>query len=76
MDRNMFHRVEICFPIENKALIQRAISETIDDYLTDNAQSWLLNSDGSYKKASFNKENEFRVQKHLLDTISSNYQLK
>ncbi|MGR9088479.1 MAG: polyphosphate kinase 1 [Gammaproteobacteria bacterium] len=49
MNRNMFRRVETCFPIENKKLVQR-IMHDLDLYLKDNTQAWLLQSDGSYRQ--------------------------
>ncbi len=47
MNRNMFRRVEICFPIENKKLVSR-IMHDLELYLKDNTQAWLLRPDGSY----------------------------
>jgi polyphosphate kinase len=47
MNRNMFRRVEICFPIENKKLQSRVLQD-MNLYLNDNTQAWLLQSDGSY----------------------------
>ncbi|WP_106478929.1 polyphosphate kinase 1 [Phytohalomonas tamaricis] len=49
MERNMFHRVETCFPILEKKLAQR-IRKDLDTYLLDNCQSWELTSDGRYEK--------------------------
>lgn len=50
MGRNLFKRVETCFPIENKKLRDRVIRE-LGYYLKDNAQAWLLQQDGSYIRA-------------------------
>ena len=47
MNRNMFRRVEICFPIESKKLYNRILHD-LNLYLKDNTQAWLLQSDGSY----------------------------
>ncbi len=47
MNRNMFRRVEICFPIESKRLHNR-IMHDIDLYLKDNTEAWLLQPDGRY----------------------------
>ncbi|MGR8997426.1 MAG: polyphosphate kinase 1 [Gammaproteobacteria bacterium] len=47
MNRNMFRRVETCFPIENKRLYNR-ILHNLDLYLKDNTQAWLLQPDGCY----------------------------
>ncbi|MEA3250823.1 MAG: polyphosphate kinase 1 [Pseudomonadota bacterium] len=49
MERNMFHRVETCFPILDKKLAQR-VRKDLETYLVDNCQSWLLQEDGSYLK--------------------------
>ncbi len=49
MNRNMFCRVETCFPIENKKLHNR-IMHDLDLYLKDNSQAWLLQADGSYRR--------------------------
>lgn len=49
MNRNMFRRVEVCFPIDNKKL-QSRILQNLKIYLQDNTQAWLLQSDGSYQR--------------------------
>ena len=56
MNRNMFQRVETCFPIESKRLHNRILHD-LDTYLSDNSQSWLLQSDGRYKQVH-RKKNE------------------
>ncbi len=55
MNRNMFKRVEVCFPIENKKLAQR-ILRNLDLYLNDNSQAWIMQSDGSYVRATRGKD--------------------
>ncbi|HSF82436.1 MAG TPA: hypothetical protein VLA49_14450, partial [Anaerolineales bacterium] len=47
MERNLMHRVEICFPVLN-ARLQARIRSDLQSYLQDNCQSWELQSDGSY----------------------------
>lgn len=47
MERNLMHRVEICFPILN-ARLQARIRNDLQIYLMDNSQSWELQSDGNY----------------------------
>ena len=51
MLRNMFHRVETCFPIRHKKIRER-IMEDLDLYLRDNTHAWLLQVDGSYLPTS------------------------
>ena len=50
MDRNFFRRIEVCFPIEEKRMKKKLMKEGLMNYLWDNTQSWLLQSDGSYKQ--------------------------
>ena len=47
MLRNMFHRVETCFPIRHKKIRER-IMEDLHLYLCDNTHAWLLQADGRY----------------------------
>ncbi|MCX7086519.1 MAG: polyphosphate kinase 1 [Methylococcales bacterium] len=67
MHRNMFRRVEICFPIENKKLQERILHD-LEGYLKDTAQAWLLQSDGSYTRVVSDAEHYFQVQAELLHT--------
>jgi polyphosphate kinase len=48
MNRNMFRRVEVCFPIESKRLSNRVLHD-LNLCLKDNSQAWQLLSDGSYR---------------------------
>jgi polyphosphate kinase len=50
MDRNFFRRVEVAFPVEDKALRTRIVKEALENYLADNTQAWVLQSDGSYRR--------------------------
>jgi len=47
MERNLMHRVEICFPILS-ARLQARIRNDLQTYLMDNTQSWGLQADGTY----------------------------
>jgi polyphosphate kinase len=47
MERNLFKRVEIAFPIQDRKIRERII-EQLQGYLADTAQSWLLQADGTY----------------------------
>ncbi|MDP1557823.1 MAG: polyphosphate kinase 1 [Nitrosomonas sp.] len=51
MTRNLHHRVEACFPIEEKRTSDSVIKYGLLSYLSDNTQAWLLQSDGSYQRA-------------------------
>nr|WP_297459736.1 polyphosphate kinase 1 [uncultured Halomonas sp.] len=65
MERNMFHRVETCFPILDKKLIQR-VRKDLETYLVDNCQGWLLHEDGSYAKLESGGESPISAQETLL----------
>ena len=70
MGRNFFSRVESCFPIEDEALRARIMSETFDNYLRDDVQAWVLQSDGSYKAPRSGKRNSRAAQDWLLENLS------
>ncbi|MGC3872739.1 polyphosphate kinase 1 [Halomonas sp. GXIMD04776] len=65
MERNMFHRVETCFPILDKKLAQR-VRKDLETYLVDNCQSWLLREDGSYQKQEPDDAAPISAQETLL----------
>jgi polyphosphate kinase len=50
MNRNLFRRVEIAFPVLNKMLKKRVINEGLMPYLKDNVNAWDLGGDGEYHK--------------------------
>ncbi len=70
MDRNMFRRVETCFPIENKKLHDRVLND-LEMYLKDNSQAWILQASGEYQHLTPGDEAEFAVQQELLKMICS-----
>ena len=69
MMRNMFHRVEICFPIKNKKIRDRII-EDINLYVNDNTEAWLLQPNGEYQKI-ITEEIKICAQEILLETLSA-----
>jgi polyphosphate kinase len=69
MDRNMFRRVETCFPVESKKLHDRILYD-LNCYLKDNTQAWILQSNGSYKQTERGEgEESFQVQTQLLKEL-------
>ncbi len=70
MDRNLFNRVEACFPIEDAALKKRIYQQGLVNYLKDNQQAWLLQGNGEWVRAQVN-ENEtlHNAQRELLNAI-------
>ncbi len=69
MDRNLHRRVETCFPIEDKKLRERMVSE-LKYYLEDNTQAWLLQSDGSYQRLTPGDEAPYSAQSRLLEELA------
>ena len=51
MPRNLFRRVEVCFPIHDPGLKKRIIDVIIPAYLADCVKARVLGSDGVYKRA-------------------------
>ena len=70
MERNMFSRVEVCFPLETKAIRERVIQD-LQWYLKDCCQAWVLSSDGTYSLAEKQeKEEVFSAQQALLQSLA------
>ncbi|WP_348659112.1 polyphosphate kinase, partial [uncultured Stutzerimonas sp.] len=71
MERNLDRRVETCFPVEGKKLVTR-VKKELEGFLTDNTQSWVLQSDGSYLRNSpSGNQNPRNVQNTLLERLGS-----
>jgi polyphosphate kinase len=70
MDRNVFRRVELCFPIEDASMKKRLISD-LDLYLQDNQGAWELQADGSWNKVETRaKDDAISVQTTFLTNLS------
>ena len=48
MGRNLNHRVELLFPVENKRLLTRLREETLATYLSDNRNARVMHPDGTF----------------------------
>jgi polyphosphate kinase len=71
MDRNFFRRVETCFPIEDKRMMRKVLEEGLLNYLSDNTQSWMLGSDGSYKQITPGNNKARTAQSILIEQYSA-----
>ncbi len=69
MERNLMHRIEVAFPILDAGLAQRVQEESLDNYLRDNTQAWLMGADGRYVRSTPGDDPPHSAQKQLLDTI-------
>jgi polyphosphate kinase len=50
MDRNLFRRIEVAFPVDAPELQDR-VAEDLKLYLADDVQAWVMNSEGNYLRA-------------------------
>jgi len=69
MERNLFSRVETCFPIDNPKLRNRIVKD-LDMYLADNTQAWILKSDGSYVRLQPGDAPPVSAQQALLAEVA------
>ncbi len=71
MARNLFRRIEVAFPVVDKALKKRVISEGLRPYLKDNTNAWELEPSGQYRRRKpRGKQAAFAAQQHLMLTLS------
>lgn len=70
MERNLFRRVEACFPVEEKKLKQKIIND-LKLYLKDDSQSWLLQADGQYQRAVSTADEPVIAQQVLMQEAAS-----
>lgn len=50
MDRNLYRRVEVAFPVRVTKLKKRVIERAFTTHLQDNSSAWQMQPDGSYVK--------------------------
>ena len=50
MPRNLDHRVETLFPIEDERIRNVPVNDVLEAYLRDTAKAWTLQADGSYTR--------------------------
>ncbi|MYM26528.1 polyphosphate kinase 1 [Duganella sp. FT135W] len=72
MSRNLFRRIEVAFPILDKALKRRVMAEGLSPYLKDNQNAWELEPDGHYqRRKARGKQATFSAQQHLMETLGT-----
>ena len=70
MDRNLFSRVEVAFPIEDPIVFKR-IMEDLHNYLKDNVNAWELDAKGTWRAITpGGGEVAFSAQDYLLNKIT------
>lgn len=50
MERNLYNRIEVLFPILDEACQLRIKQEIFENYLNDDSNAWVMQQDGSYKQ--------------------------
>ena len=75
MDRSVFRRVEIAYPILDSESKARLIGD-LDLYLSDNTNAWQLMPDGSYRRLSPRAgERPLSAHDSLLERLAENRQV-
>ena len=54
MDRNLFRRIEVAFPVESGEL-QTRVADELNLYLQDDCQAWNLDAHGNYTRAEVHR---------------------
>jgi polyphosphate kinase len=72
MNRNLFRRIEVAFPVRDPALKKRVINEGLRPYLKDNVDAWELTSDGKYhRRKARGKQVGYSAQQELAATLGA-----
>jgi polyphosphate kinase len=72
MDRNMFRRIELMFPLLDARLKRRVIAD-LDVYLADNTQAWELQPSGEYLPLNTSGDDAINAQSTLLRQLAESY---
>ena len=70
MDRNLNRRVEILVKINNPTVKAQIVSQIMAANLRDQAQSWVLQGDGSYLRDNMKIDNKFSCHEFLMQNPS------
>jgi polyphosphate kinase len=66
MRRNIYRRIEVLAPIQKPEFISHIRNEILEPYLQDVANTWVMNSDGTYKRRTAAGP-DFQVQTYLME---------
>ena len=58
MQRNLNHRVEVVFPVENPKYVRYLRDEVLQSYLKDNVRARVMQGDGSYRRLEPQKDDK------------------
>jgi polyphosphate kinase len=71
MERNLFSRIEVAFPLLDPRLKHRVFREGLRPYLKDNGQAWEMDAQGAYKRRKARRGQVFRAQESLLSALAA-----
>ena len=71
MRRNLFRRVEVAFPIRDRRLKARVLSEGIAVHLRDNSSAWVMDSQGGYIRRTPRGPRTVISQRALLQKLAA-----
>jgi polyphosphate kinase len=67
MQRNLYERVEVLFPLRDPQLCNRVCTELLSTYLSDTRKARILGSNGAYSRPKAVRNGHFfSVQEHLM----------
>lgn len=69
MERNFFRRIELAFPVLDRKLKRRVISEGLQTYLADNQQSWEMDANGHYHPRRKSRTKPRCAQHELIELL-------
>ena len=70
MERNLYHRIEIAFPINDKQLAKRVKSEGLDVYLKKTSHRWTLKANGEYRLSKSKQASNTSAQMTNLNSLN------
>lgn len=66
LERNLYNRIEVMFPILEPDCKKRIKEEIFKNYTKDNTNAWELKADGSYRRLNHHTHN---AQQYLINTL-------
>ncbi len=71
MPRNLDRRVEVMTPVENPTVHQQVLQQIMVANLNDEAQSWVLDSEGNYSRSpGWNRKGAFSAHNYFMTNPS------
>jgi polyphosphate kinase len=69
MERNFFRRIELAFPVLDRKLKRRVITEGLQTYLADNEQAWDMDANGKYHPRRTSRTKPRSAQGELIELL-------